>query len=202
MDINDMKAAWAKLDSQLQKSEQHSERLVKEMLRNKSSSALRRIINCDVFNTITILLLVPVFVWLLSPSGSKYLITFAGRIGMIYWMVFAIAGLVYGAFKLKKLLQIDFTQALNYNFRIINWYKLSMQQEKKASYVAIPLGIVPVCINLLELHSPLWLWILFASILVAAVIVIILSYKYYNRNIKAITDSLEELNEMEEEPIA
>jgi hypothetical protein len=200
MELDELKNTWMVLDEQLKKNELLNKRLVQEMLSNKSNRSLNKIINTELIGIIILLLVSPIWIWLLNYRPyESFLFT---KILSITGIVVTIFGIIWGIYTLKKyLLKIDFSNCIKENLQYVNKYDIYYRKGKMLNYyIIIPVLFLLGILVYYELKANLFLWVF---LVVAYIIGIVITYwmykKVYDSNIQSIQKSLEELEELKEE---
>ena len=199
MELNELKNAWTSVDERLKKQEILNTRMVQEMLRNKSSNSLNKLINLEIFSLVTSLLVIPLMVWLLTFRFYENFIF--PKITLIVIIAACIVGIILGCYSLiNYFMRIDFSKNIKNNMHYVNRYNIFYRKSKMANYFVI----IPILSSLgilvyYELKVPFYLWVfLFVSLTTAIGFTIWAYKKVYDKNIQTIKKSLEELKELEE----
>ena len=200
MDLDELKTAWTSIDERLKENEMISKRMVQEMLNGKSNKSLNKLINIEVFNIITLLLAIPLCIWMLTFSHLK--IFFFPKVLFVVVIAVSIFAIIYGSYALKKyLLKIDFFKSVKENMYYVNNFIIYYKRSKMINYiVVIPVFSLLGVLSYYELKVPFYLWIFLFVMLIIAIAGTYWTYKrIYDKNILSIQKSLEELSELEEE---
>ena len=198
MELDEIKTAWAAMDERLKKNEGLNERLIKEMLKQKSSKALKTLYNYEIFGAITILLLFPFLIY-----AFPQLIKLSVMHQIIIYSALGIAFLaaIYQAYSIILISKVNLQKQIKENIRLIQQYKVYLRKGTIISTVVVSLFLL-LCLAVLFLQNNVetWRW--------AIVIVFIFGIwplgvywqykKIYKANIQSIIDSLEELKDLEE----
>ena len=198
MELNELKNAWVTIDERLKKQEILNTRMVQEMLRDKSTKSLNKLINLEVFSIIVLLLAIPLCIYLANYTLAN---TFFPRITMIVCVVVCVFGIIGGWYTLKNyFLKIDFSNSIKDNMQYVNKYNVLYRKGKMINYcIIIPAFSLLGMLSYYELKSPFYLWIfLFVTLTIAIGITYWTYKKVYETNIHSIQKSLEELSELEE----
>jgi len=199
MELEELKNTWAVLDEQLKKNEMLNKRMVQEMLCKKSNKSLSWLINIEMFNIITLLLVIPLCVYLYNLPVYSHLLS--PKVLFIFVIAVCIFGSIWSGYTLKKyLLKIDFSKSIKDNMHYVNKFTIYYKKGKMINYfVVIPVLSLLGILGYYELKVPSYLWVF---LLVALTIGIVSTYwiykKIYDTNIQTIKKSLEELKELEE----
>jgi preprotein translocase subunit SecG len=199
MELEKMKTAWTSVDKRLKKQEVLNTRIVTEMLQNKSSRALSRLINFEASTAIVLLAAIPLCVWWMNVRGAD---TFFPKITMIAGIIICVIGLVLTYYALRNYLtKIDFSGNIKDNMQYVNKYGIFYRKMKMAGYFVIfPVISLLLILSYYEFKVPAHLWITLTVGLLLTIGVAIWIYKaIYDKNIQTIKESLAELSELEEE---
>ena len=200
MELDELKNAWMVLDGQLKKNEILSKRLVQGKLYNKSNKSLSKLLNIEMFNIITLLLAIPVWIWIFGQS--RYANTFFPKILFVVGIAVCVFGVMWSWYILKYyVMKIDFSKTVKDNMYYVNKYIVVFKKGKMINYfIIIPVFSILGILGYYELKAPFHLW---AFLFVALAIGIVITYWMYKKikdaNIQSIQKSLEELEELEEE---
>jgi hypothetical protein len=200
MELEELKVAWTSVNERLKKQEMLNTRMVEEMLKNKSSRSLNRLINIEILGGATVILVIPLLIWLLNDS--RYVNTLFPRILFITCIALCIIGSIWCCYTLKHyLMRIDFSKNIKDNMHYVNRYNIFYRKGKIASYfIIIPITSLLMILSYYELKVSFQLWVFLFAALIFMIGVVIWIYKsIYEKSIQTIKESLEELSELEEE---
>jgi glucan phosphoethanolaminetransferase (alkaline phosphatase superfamily) len=200
MELDELKNAWMVLDGQLKKNEILSKRLVQGKLHDKSNKSLSKLLNSEMFSIITLLLAIPLCIWLCGLS--RFANTLFPRIVFVVVIVVSVFGIIGSWYILKYyLMKIDFSKTVKDNMYYVNKYIVVLKKGKILSYyIVIPAFSLLGILSYFELKAPFYLWVFLLTALAIGIVVTYWIYKkIYDANIQSIQKSLEELKELEEE---
>lgn len=195
MELDELKNSWLSLDERLKKQEVLKENILKEMLHTKSDKALSRLIGLEVFGAIILILVLPVIIY-----GMNLHVGFqAYKTFMYIMLVVSILLFFWQAYKVYRLIQIDFSKPVRLNIEHTNKYNICIKREKIGMTFFVPI-LALVCSYLYaQLNVNMTLWAFMSCTFVALILFTVWSYKKYDKNIKSILQSLDNLKELEEE---
>lgn len=201
MELEDMKTAWSKMDDRLHKQEIFSEKLVKEMLRDRSQRSISKLINLEAIGIglcfVAIIVVVILAVrnhthFMLFPTSLRYFLFF----GFLYCLL----AIIWQIFKLRELFRVNFAGSIRDNMSHINRYNLWIQREKTVLGIASVAFILGIFVMFAMLSFPLWTWIFMGCLFLGTTLLTVYMYKgIYDKSIASIRRSLEELKDLEEE---
>lgn len=199
MELEDLKNTWLALDKKLEADNSLNDRIIKEMLQTKSSKSIGRLLGYEIFGVCVLLLILPFIVYLyLNYVHITQLL--AGSIFLISMFVLIILLIIWQSIKIFVLSKIDLSYKVIENIRRTNQYNIFIKREKFASSFLLPVIAIFCFYYYIEVKAPVIAWITMSCIFVIAVIYTIWSYKrIYDKNIKNLLNSLEELKDLEEE---
>ena len=197
MELDEIKSAWTAMDERLKKNEGLHERLIKEMLMQKSSKSLRKLSNYEMFGIICGFLLFPLLLYLL-PSFKQTLIhqiEIHSALGFVFLCV------ISQLYKLILILKIDLQKKIKENIAITQRYNIYIKRETIVGTVVVSIFLF-VCVFglLLQQNVESWRWT-FVLVAVFGVWPLGVYWQYkkiYKANIQSILDSLDELKDLEE----
>ncbi len=198
MELEELKNAWTALDSKLGENKKLNKRLIHGMLEKKSSKALSKLINFDLFGIVITGICIPFliymfnFQWLHTPILDTLMFCLLGT------LVLVLFAQIYKVYLLSK---IDLAEVVSKNIVFIRKYHFFIKKEQ-LSIVVIPLCFILMVIGFLslEFNVELWRWIgLFLGSIIC-VVIFYWQYKiFYFPKIQSLQKSLDELKELEEE---
>ncbi len=195
MEFDELKNSWLSLDERLKKQEVLKENILKEMLHTKSEKVLSRLTGLEVFGAIVLLLVLPVIIYGMNLHVGLQ----AYKMFMYIMLVVSILLFFWQAYKVYRLMQIDFSKPVRLNIEHTNKYNICIKREKISMIFFVPI-LALVCSYLYaQLNVNETLWAFMSCTFVALILFIVWSYKKYDKNIKSILQSLEDLKELEEE---
>ena len=197
MELDEIKKAWSDLDNRLAQNEGLNQRLIKEMLLQKSSKSLSKLFNYEIFGVIVTLLLLPLLIHAVPLFKSTSII----HVIIIYFALgIAALSLISQLYSTALVRKIDLQKGIKENLSIVQRYKIYTKKVTIASIVITSFYLC-LCIFALSLQKvEAWLWA-FTIILIFGVFPLLVYWQYtkvYMTNIKSIQDSLEELKDLEE----
>ncbi|HCO67766.1 MAG TPA: hypothetical protein DIT04_08455, partial [Dysgonomonas sp.] len=118
---------------------------------------------------------------------------------LIFMFVVILFFVFWTGTKIALLMKIDLSQEVMQNIRRANRYNILIKREKLISVFVLPVIAVFFFYLYLQVDAPIMAWITMTCLFVVAVIFSIWSYKrIYDKNIKSILNSLQELKELED----
>jgi hypothetical protein len=189
---------WASVDERLGKQELLKESIIRKMIREKSNRSLRRLLDFEIVCLVINLFAIPLIL-LLKPLYVQRPY-WNGKVLAAALILFCVAAVICGLFKIAKLMSMDFMKSVWSNSLLINSYNLWIGKEKIAGFFIIP-AISLMCIWYYAiLHVNATAWTFLACMLLFGVFFTFYIYRrVYDRHINAIRQSLEELKDLEEE---
>lgn len=196
MELDELKNTWQSLDERLQKQEVLKKNIMKEMLQTKSDKALNRLLGYEILGVIILLIVIPVIIYALNfhPDLPGY------KTFMYIMLVVDVIFFFWQSYKVYELMQIDFSKSVSTNMQYTNKYNIHIKKEKLVMRYFIPL--IYVCCTYLyaRLNVNVVLWAFLVCTAIGLVLYTIWSYRrLYDKNIKSILQSLDNLKELEEE---
>lgn len=197
MDTDRLKDTWIVFNEKLDQQQSFKEDIIREILQNKSSKSLSRLLNYEAFNTISITLLIPFLLYFIN----RYKIT--PFLSEIVYALIAIMGiaLLSNIWKVWLLLKIDFTNTISNNIRSIERYKIHLNKEKILNFIVFILVFIVIAQAIINQGAQLaaWRWAAAIAGIAIGIIASIWSYKrFYKNNIRNIIDSIEKLKDLNE----
>ena len=197
MELDEIKTAWAAMDERLKKNEGLNERLIKEMLKQKSSKALKTLYNYEMFGAIATLLVLPFIIYAFPQfikSSVMHQIIIYSALGIILICI------ISQLYKLILISKTDLQKKVKENVAIIQRYNIYIKKETIIGTIAAFVYIFCVLGTMLQSEMETWRW---ATVLIIIFGVFPLGIywqykKVYKANIQSIIDSLEELKDLEE----
>jgi hypothetical protein len=199
MELDELKNVWALVDERLKENEMLNKRIIQEMLRDKSNKSLNKLINYELFSIIILVLVIPLFIWLLN---TRFINALFPKILFVVGIAISIFGIVWGGYTLKSyLLKIDFSKSIKDNIYYVNKFMIYYRKSKMINYyILIPVISLLCILCYYELKAPFHLWIfLFAGLIVGIGFTCWTYKKIYDVNIQSIQKSLDEIRELKEE---
>ena len=196
MELDELKDAWVALDSKLKKNEALNERIIKEMLRSKTSKELNRLHIFELFNVTVCFIGLPLLVFVYSTMKH----TLWMDITVYFLMIFLFLVCITQSYKLWLLIKIDTNNPVGGNIKLFHKYDLFIKREKIASYIYGPILITLAILAATSLEK-LETWRLVALIILVPLAIVMTIWQYkriYGTNLKSIKNSLEELKNLEE----
>lgn len=191
-----MKNTWQSLNERLQKQEVLKKNIMKEMLHTKSDKALSRLLNCEVFGIVVLLLVIPLIIYALDfhPHLAAY------KPFMYCMLVIDIIFFFWQSYKVYGLMQIDFSKSVSTNIQYTNKYNIHIKKEKFGMLFFIPIVFLCCAYLYAQLNVNKVLWAFLTCTAICLILFTIWSYKkLYDKNIKSILESLDNLKELEED---
>lgn len=197
MELDEMKSAWTAMDERLKKNEGLHERLIEEMLMQKSSRSLIKLSNYEMFGVVLCFLLLLLLIYVL-PLLRQTLI-----LHIIIYSALGIGFLciISQLYKLILISKIDLQKKIKENIAIIQRYNIYIKKETIIATIVISVFLF-VCVFdlLLQQNVEFWRWTL-VLVSVFGIWPLGMYWQYkkiYKANIQSILDSLEELKDLEE----
>ncbi|MDU1904485.1 MAG: hypothetical protein E6772_06850 [Dysgonomonas sp.] len=197
MELDELRNTWSILDKKLEENNSLNDRIIKEMLHSKSNKSLGKLLGYEMFGFVVTLLMLPLILYLLFKSHLR-----ESNVGFAFLVFMSIADLIcltWQGMKIICLMKVDFTEKVSQNIRLINTYNIGIKREKLVILFFIP--VVCFFCNYLfaEYLMDIFLWIFMSCLFFITIIFTYYQYKrIYDKNIKSILQSLEELKELEE----
>ncbi len=196
MELEELKKAWAALDDRLKKSESLKETVISEMIQSKAGKSINRLMNLEVLNIVVILIIIPFIVFSLERRGGKFPVW---DVLMIFCAVLCLIIFIWELYKIHGLMKIDFSKDIRDTIYYVNQYNVKIQREYISVYIIGPvLGILGI-LTYAEAKATISLWVFLTCILILAAFMIYYSRKSFDKKIKSIMKSLNELKELREE---
>ena len=197
MELEELKNAWAELDSRLKQNKSMNTTIIMKMAQNKADKSISRLINWEIFSVIILIPAIPL-IFYASPWFSKYIFP---HITMIYTAGYCCIFVGWYIYKLSGLMKVDFSKTISDNIYYTNRYNIQTKREKFAVYsVFTPLFVILAILSYAELKVNTQLWIFMICILLLAILTTYWMYKrLYGKNIASILKSMNEIKQLEEE---
>jgi hypothetical protein len=194
MELDDIKNAWTTMDERLKKNEGLNERLIKEMLRQKSSKALKSLYNYQVFGIITTFLTLPLLIhfYLLTRLSPIHQFIIYGALGICFTSAIS---QIYSLILISK---INLQKEIKENTKWVQRYRIYIKRATAISTVVVSLFLLGCIVGLLLLqYMEVWRWaIVIVMIFGVYPLLLVWQYKKYKNNIQSIMESLEELEDL------
>ena len=198
MELDEIKSAWTAMDERLKKNEGLNERLIKEILMQKSSKSLKKLYNYEMFGTITMLIVLPILIYIFTQFKQSTLHQFMTYPALGIFFI----GMISQLYKLILLFKIDLQKKVKENIAIIQRYNVYIKMETIIGIIVTSIFLLGTIIGVLLLQYKMetWRW---AGIIVSIFGIFPLGVywqykKVYKANIQSILNSLEELKDLEE----
>jgi hypothetical protein len=189
---------WASVDERLGKQELLKESIIRKMIREKSNRSLRRLLDFEIVCLAINLFAIPVLL-LLKPLYVQRPY-WNGKAVAAALIIFCVAAVIWGLFKIAKLMSMDFMKSVRRNSLLINSYNLWIGKEKMAGFFIVPPLYIMCIWYYAILHVNAISWTFLACTLLFSVFFTFYIYRrVYDRHINTIRQSLEELKDLEEE---
>lgn len=198
MEIEDLKNTWLALDEKLGQNKGLNDRIIKDMLQTRSNKSMGCLVGYDIFGLCILIMVLPViaYVWFNFDHITRLA---SGSVFLIFMFVVILFFVFWTGTKIALLMKIDLSQEVMQNIRRANRYNILIKREKLISVFVLPVIAVFFFYLYLQVDAPIMAWITMTCLFVVAVIFSIWSYKrIYDKNIKSILNSLQELKELED----
>ena len=196
MELDQIKENWALLDSRLKKAEGLNNRIIKEMLLQKSGKSLNKLFSLELAGIAICLLMTPFlfFMFSLLPHTTPYIVL------KYYSLVFICLSFIFQLHKISLLRQINLQENIIQNIKFLQRYNIFIGREKIIMLITTYLFMCMIAIILLSFKNvEIWRWI--GIIFTVIGVIPLLAYwqygRFYKSHIRSISDSLEELNDLE-----
>jgi len=197
MDLNELKNVWDSVDERLKKQEILRESIIGEMIYKKTSKSLNKLVWSEFIAIAVCLGIIPFIVWAYGKFGGRFL---TWDILILYSLLFDIVVLPYILYKAYILIKIDLIGNMKSNSYYINKFEIAIKREKIFMTILGPIFIIIMIPMLIELRANAFAWAFAICMVIFASLFTYWSYKkIYDKNIKSIKKSLEELKELEDE---
>lgn len=198
MELEEMKNLWQKYDQTMKENNVLTERLIKEMMHNKSGRSLKNMLNVEYAGAITCILLLVVFL----PMTGRAFSSMAALLAYIVLIIAIAVSLGLSVYKIRQLSDIDMGSSTitDVTYRIQR-FRLLISKERVIGTCLLPIVILCAYIfvdqkSFIELMNYLPKMIVGCVAGVAASLM--LYKKLYFNNIKQITQTLEEINSLKQ----
>ena len=198
MELEELKIAWAELDSRLKENKSLNKTIIMEMAQNKADKLIGRLINWEIIGTIVLIVGIPLVFWIYPWYKGKYI---SASILMIFAAVFCCICIVWYIYKISGLMKIDFSKPISDNIYYTNRYNIQIKREKFAMNVVFgPIFAILLILSYAELKVNMQLWIFLICLLFLCSLITYWTYKrLYEKNISSILKSMNEIKQLEEE---
>ena len=197
MELDEIKSAWTAMDERLKKNEGLNERLIKEMLMQKSSKALKNLYNSEMFGVISMLLCLPLLICIF-PLYTKL----SAIHQIIIYVASGIAFLsaISQLYSIILFSKINLQKQIKENIKWVQQYNIYSKRVFIVSVIVVSLFLLGCIIGLLLLqYKEVWRWtITLVAIFGVWPLLLFWLSKKSKANIQSILDSLEELKDLEE----
>lgn len=198
MELEDMKKLWQEHDNLLKENKMLNEKLISTMLKDKSKSAISSMINYEYLGASVCAVLVLVYLMLINTAFENTLMT----VSYFMSLLFIVTSLALCFYKIKMLNSVDLASgSVTGNAKTMELFRLFITKERLASLVLSPVLIFTLVVvfarwvkheNIFDFTASYISRIVLGSI-IAVIAMVILYSRLYFRNIKQITDNLEEI---------
>jgi hypothetical protein len=196
MELDELKHIWQSLNEHLQKQEVLKKNIMKEMLQTKSDKALSRLLNYDILGVVILLLAIPLIIYALDLH--PYLVEY--RPFMYSMLIVDIILLFWQSYKVYELTRVDFSKPVSTDIQYTNKYNIHIKREKLGMLFFVPVVFFCCAYLYARLNVNIILWAGLICMAIGLVLFTIWSYKrLYDKNIKSIIQSLDNLKELEED---
>lgn len=201
MELIDIKNRWAELEKQLKQNNSLNERLIKEMIvrrAGKINTSINRLLFRDVYALVFLLVLALYLGYLYITREGEHIFW---NIAVIFVFIPAIPTLVWYFIKIYRLKKVDMNQNVRRNLFYINKYNIQIKRELIGNTIYMGIAF-SMLLFFVFFEATTYTFIL---VVVACGIPIVLARSYwaykkvYQKHIKSIQKSLEEIRELKEE---
>ncbi len=200
MEIEALKNTWSILDNQLKENKSLNERIIKEMIDRKAGkidTAINRLLFRDIYALVFMLVMISCLLYLYITRKGDHVFW---DIVLIMLGVTAIPTLVWYFIKIYRLMKVGMNRSVKRNLFYISKYNIQVKREQIGNVIYMGIAFVVllffVFVNATA-YSFMWL-------VIACGIPIVLAKSYwsykkvYQKHIKSIQNSLEEIRELKE----
>ena len=196
MELDEMKIAWIALDERLKKNEKLNEKVIKEMLLQKSTKSLKKLANYEIFGTILTLLVLPLIIYVLSLAKTVTLkILIYSALGILVLVI------ISQLYKLVLISKINLQKEIKENIKLVQRYNIYIKRETIIGVIVVSLFLLAcIVVLLLSGNKEPWKWTtVIISIFGIWPLGMYWQYKkVYKANIQSVLESLDELKELEQ----
>ena len=199
MEIEALKNRWSELEKQLEQNKSLNERIIKEMIDRKAGkidTAINRLLFRDIYALVFMLVMISCLLYLYITRKGDHVFW---DIVLIMLGVTAIPTLVWYFIKIYRLMKVGMNRSVKRNLFYISKYNIQVKREQIGNVIYMGIAFVVllffVFVNATA-YSFMWL-------VIACGIPIVLAKSYwsykkvYQKHIKSIQNSLEEIRELE-----
>jgi hypothetical protein len=200
MNLENLKSEWSAMNDRMEKRELFEEKMYCQMLHSKSDKSLNKMLNMEVINIVTCLLVIPFWVWLFNFHHLDYFLS--TKVLSVVAIVISVFGISLSFYSLRNyFMKIDFSNKISDNVHYLNKYNILYGKGKIINYFIIfPVFTILGIWCYYELKAPAHLWVfLFVALTIGIASAYWIYKKVYEKNIQSIQKKLEELRELEEE---
>ncbi len=200
MEIEALKNRWSELEKQLEQNKSLNERIIKEMIDRKAGkidTAINRLLFRDIYALVFMLVMISCLLYLYITRKGDHVFW---DIVLIMLGVTAIPTLVWYFIKIYRLMKVNMNRSVKRNLFYISKYNIQVKREQIGNVIYMGIAFVVllffVFVNATA-YSFMWL-------VIACGIPIVLAKSYwsykkvYQKHIKSIQNSLEEIRELKE----
>jgi len=193
MELEEMKAGWDALSNRIARNEILNQRIIKEMVSNRTRSAYSRLFRFDLMTiiiTVIIGILLPFFKMNTIMTMSSFVVFGCFLIIMMVMQVYQFSFLLRFSIESKGLYELSWLTLK---------YKLWMKRIYIISFILS--FLVVIAFFLLQgdqLYHDWWRYYVIIFAFVIAIPLVYIQLRFYNRNIATIEKGLEELKDFEE----
>ncbi|RYD55828.1 MAG: hypothetical protein EOP56_14805 [Sphingobacteriales bacterium] len=200
MELEEMKNLWKKYDNVIAENRMLNEKLVKELLQNKSSNSLAKMKNAEYFGLIFCICLFCVFIAMSGRAWASVEMTIS-----FFILIGALGASIYaGIYKLRLLNSIDFSHSLTDLTETMQRFKLFISKERIFGVAVLPFIVLPAYI-FIDGYSIAQLMDRLPGLLLGCAagipVAFILYRSLYFDNIKQINQSLEDARTFRQDAI-
>lgn len=199
MEIEALKNRWSELEKQLEQNKSLNERIIKEMIDRKAGkidTAINRLLFRDIYALVFMLVMFSSLLYLYITRKGDHVFW---DIVLIMLGVTAIPTLVWYFIKIYRLMKVNMNRSVKRNLIYISKYNIQAKREQIGNVIYMGIAFV-VLLFLVFVNATAYsfMWLVIAC---GIPIVLAKSYwsykKVYQKHIKSIQHSLEEIRELE-----
>jgi len=203
MELENLKNAWTSVDERLEKQEIVNETMIIEALKKKSYKSLKRL---KIWNLLGVIIGLPlvIYIWYPILNGLSFSdrITIISGISIIlctFILAISIGMHIYAL--MKYLLKIDFSESVKENTLRVGKYEMLYRKANVAFFFIIIPVFLLIVTTVMQNHDDNIVEMILLTAFIVAIIVLPIYFierRFYEKHIRTIKESLEELKELEE----
>ncbi len=198
MELNELTHAWNAWDTRLKKNELLGERIIREMLQQKTTRSLGQLIGWDAYGLFVAIAGIPFLIYMWMAKAPQTLL-----IGIMlgFALLGCVIGLILRTYRMWQLQTVDPVGSVARNLACVQKFNVCYLREQVAERIIRPIVFAMIIAAGFSLgNRDVWAWTFVIACLAISIPVSYLVNKHiYKANIRSILESLEELKDLRSE---